>query len=161
MTIMRKKKILVLFLLLTSPGFSHDIKMAIFEVSQGKSGLQLDIVLDKEDFLKTLSSNYGDNRYDPKDLQYLASQYFDSHLIIRINDQCTKFTVAAMEQNRYTITLSGSLNMKVDGVEKVQIENYCMIDEIDRHENIVRLKLNNSDRSFRLNSHRVLTAANY
>ena len=55
MKIMRKKKILVLFLLLTFPGFSHDIKMAIFEVSQGKSGLQLDIVLDKEDFLKTLS----------------------------------------------------------------------------------------------------------
>ena len=155
---MSKKKILVFFLLLTGPGFSHDIKLAIFEMSQGKEGLQLNIVVDKEDFLRTLSSNYGDKRYD---LPYLASQYFDSHLIIRVNDQCATFTIATVEQNRYNIVLAGSLNMTVDWIEEVQVENYCMIDEIDRHENIVRLKLNNSERSFRLNRHRVITGAKY
>ena len=156
-----KKKLIIFFLIVTNSGYAHDIKMAVFEIVQNEHGFQMSITLDKEDFLRTLSSLYGAGPDNLRGLQGRVWQYFDSHLMITINDQCTSLTINTIQHGKENIVLNCSLNLPVGRVEEVRIENYCMIDQIDKHENIMRLKLSDRDRSFRLNRDRVSTTAKY
>lgn len=141
-------------------GFNHDIKIAVFEIYQGKSGLEMTISVDKDDFLKVLENEFTLG-LTSENLGELAFDYLDSKIAIEVNGVCTSFTIHEVEFGNLNIHLKGSLNTQVTKVKEVRMTNTCMIDLFENHDNIMKLKLNDRTRSFRLNSKRTSTIATY
>ncbi|MEO9482531.1 MAG: DUF6702 family protein [Ekhidna sp.] len=141
-------------------GYSHDIKMAIFEISENESGLIISASLDKEDFLKTLAATFP-AEFPKGDIMGLAFEYLNDKLAININGACTSLVINEIEFGRLNIHLKGSLKVGATKIREVEVRNTCMIDLFEGHDNIIKLKLNNRSRSFRLNKNRTSTTAFY
>ena len=141
-------------------GFNHDIKMAIFEIYQGKSGLEMTISVDKEDFLKALAAE-SPSGITSENLGGMAFDYLVSKIAIEVNGECALLALHEIEFSNLNIHLRGKLNTQVCKVEEVRMTNTCMIDLFEDHDNIMKLKLNDRTRSFRLNSKRTTTVATY
>lgn len=141
-------------------GYSHDIKLAVFEVFEAESGLEMNVTLDKEDFLSSLESEFG-IRPTSDNLQKLAFEYLDSKVSIKVNGECTSFAILEIVFSNLNIHLKGSLNIQIAAIEEIHMTNSCMVDLIEDHDNIMKLKLNNKTRSFRLNRSRTSTTATY
>ena len=155
------KKLFTTLLLITIHfGYGHDIKMAIFEIYQGKSGLKITISVDKDDFLKALATEFPTG-LTSENLGELAFDYLASKIAIEINDECTSLALHEIEFDNLNTYLRGSLNTQVCKIEEVRMTNTCMIDLFEDHDNIMKLKLNDRTRSFRLNSRRTSTVAHY
>lgn len=154
-----KKLLNILLLTICFFGYGHDIKMAIFEIYEGESSLEMSISLDKEDFLATLSTEF--HELTSENLELLAFQYLDSKIAININGECTTFTIDEVEFSDLNIHIRGSLNIQINEVKEVQMTNTCMIELFKDHDNIMKLKLNDRTRSFRLNQNRTSTIATY
>ncbi len=156
------RKILLISLLFASAfGYGHDIKMAVFEVSRNEQGLQMTISVDKDNFLEILSIQYAVSRHELENLKKWAWQYIDSHLLLTVNNTCTSFIIDTFEYGEQNIVITGKLDFVTDQIQEVQIENYCLVDVFTDHENIMKLKLNGSERSFRLNKDRTATMVEY
>lgn len=149
-----------LLLLTLNLGFGHDIQMAIFEIYEGRDGLEMTVSIDKEDFLRTLATEFA-SEYSAARIGELAFEYLDSKMAVKVNGECTSFKISEIEYGNLNIHLKGSLNLNVEQVKEVSINNTCMIDLFEDHDNIIKLKLNNRSRSFRLNKDRTSTIALY
>ncbi|MEP0984643.1 DUF6702 family protein [Ekhidna sp.] len=141
-------------------GFGHDIKMAMFEIYEGKSGLEMTVTVDKEDFYSALSEEFP-TKIQEHEIRDLAFEYLESRVSIKVNGACTSFSIHEIESGDLNIHLKGSLNLEVDNVQKVTISNTCMIDLFEDHDNIVKLRLNDRNRSFRMHRNRTSTEAIY
>ena len=141
-------------------GFNHDVKIAVFEISQGKSGLEMTISVDKEDFLKALATEFP-SELASENLGGMAFDYLASKIAIEVNGECTSLTLHEIEFDNLNIHLRGSLNTQVCKVEEIRMTNTCLIDLFEDHDNIMKLKLNDRTRSFRLNNKRTSTVATY
>ncbi|MEQ6167212.1 MULTISPECIES: DUF6702 family protein [unclassified Ekhidna] len=150
----------ILLWLLLHFGYSHDIKMAIFEIYAGKSGLEMMVSLDREDFLSTLSQEFG-SEITSENLEAHAFEYLQCKIAIQVNGECTSFTINKIKLSDFNIHLQGSLNISVSEVTEIRMTNTCMVDLIPDQDNIMKLKLNDRIRSFRLNSNRTSTTAIY
>ncbi|WP_370090227.1 DUF6702 family protein [Ekhidna sp.] len=138
----------------------HDIKMAIFEIFETDSGLAMTVSVDREDFYETLTREFPEKVKTHK-IEDLAFLYLDSKTKITVNGACTSFAIHEIEFGELNIHLTGSLNLRVDGVKEIRVTNTCMIEHYEGHDNIIKLKLNDRTRSFRLNSKRTSTVATY
>lgn len=158
-----KVSVLILILVIGYDGYSHDIKMAVFEISRGESdkGLAISISVDKEDFLKTLFISSGMRLSTKENLKKEAQLYLESNLTIRVNGLCTSLIVTSVDYDNDNIQLEGVFEVSAHIISEVQVENYCLLDVVDDQENIVHLNLNDRQRSFRSNKNRVRTVATY
>lgn len=134
--------------------------MAIFEISQNRHDLNMTVSVDKEDFLQTLLNEFPDE-YSSLKLPELALEYLKSKVYINVNGECASFEIEEVKYGDLNILIKGSLNLSVEHVKEVTIRNTCMIDLFEGHDNIIKLKLNDLNRSFRLNQDRVSTVAKY
>lgn len=148
------------FIALILAGPVHDIKMAIFEIYETDSGLAMTVSVDREDFYETLAREFPVKVKTHK-IEDLAFLYLDSKTAITVNGECTSFEIHEIEFGELNIHLTGSLNLKVDDVKEIRVTNTCMIEIFEGHDNIMKLKLNDRIRSFRLNSKRTSTIAKY
>ncbi len=155
------KKILSLFLILIlSSGFSHDIRMAIFEISDSSEGLTMRVSLDRTDFLNTLKNEFP-IKFTSENINQLMWLYIRDRVHIEVNKNETAFQISEIEYGDNNIYLKGPLNLKIDDIKEVRLTNTCMVDVIKGHDNIMKLKLNDRTRSFRLNEKRTTTLAAY
>ena len=155
-----KSGLSIILLFIAFVGFGHDIKMAIFEISENESGLSMMVSIDKEDFLQTLKAEFSSD-FQKRELEEIAQEYLQSKLSIKVNGDCRSFQLNEIEYGDLNIYLKGSLDGPGRSITEVQITNTVMIDHVKDHDNIIRLKLNERKRSFRLNSDRISTVARY
>lgn len=148
------------FLLSMNFGFGHDLKMAIFEIYEGKTGLEISISIDREVFLQTLKADCSETMLQ-NEFEDAAWEYLDSHMKIFVNDQFGSFHIEEIEYGRQNMIITGSLNVSVKEVREVRMTNTCLVDSIDGHDNIMKLNLGGRLRSFRLNEKRTATTAKY
>lgn len=141
-------------------GYCHDIRMAIFEVFEGDAGLEMTVSLDRNCFTQIIQKECL-TAYNSEDFKLLTSEYLRSKVLIEIDSRCTSFEVFQIEFSEENIFVKGSLNLKTEKIKEVKLTNTCMIDFIEDHDNIMKLKLNDRTRSFRLNSKRTTTVASY
>ena len=150
----------IALIILSYFGYGHDIKMAIFEIYEGNAGLEMKISIDKDDFLKTLAQEFPTTFSNNKITDH-AHTYFGSHVTITVNGKCTSFKIKEVRFSETNIHLTGTLNLQVDEVREVRVTNTCMVDLYKDHDNIIKLRLNEKNRSFRLNKDRTSTVATY
>ncbi|MEO9872872.1 DUF6702 family protein [Ekhidna sp.] len=154
------KKIFSLLLVgISSISYSHDIRMAIFEITENDSGLQMNISVDRYYFYESLKNEFEDHA--TRDFENMAWEYLQSRVAIEVDGNCTAFEITEIEYGEENIYLKGSLNLQLEDIKEVKMTNTCMVDLVEGHDNIMKLKLNDRTRSFRLNSKRTSTIASY
>lgn len=149
-------------MILLSAHFSycHDIRMAVFEIYDGPSGIEMQISADRHNFIQTLKAEFSDS-FCEEMLGQITTEYLQSRLAIEIDGNCTTFEVFGIEYSDENIFIKGTLNLNLKTIQEVKMINTFMIDIIKGHDNIMKLKLNDRSRSFRLNSKRTSTVAFY
>ena len=161
MTYSSMKRIVSFILLFTFfIGYAHDIRMAVFEIIKVEKGLEMHVSVDRYDFFQTLESEYP-AAFDTENLEQITLDYLQSKVAIEIDGKCSDFEIEEIEYYKQNILIKGSLNLDIDEINEVKMTNTCMIDSIEGHDNIMKLKLNDRTRSFRLNSERTSSIASY
>ena len=154
------RRLLIIFLIpLVNFGFGHDIRMAIFEISERNEGLTLKVSMDKDDFYASLEKEFSSLSAD--NIEELSWIYLTKNLDIEVNETRVLFKTGEITFDTYNIHLTTTLNPKISRITKVKMTNTCLIDSIEGHDNIMKLKLNSRVRSFRLNKKRTSTIASY
>lgn len=158
---MTRVLLITLFLQLTTVGYGHDIRLAIFELSQSKNSndLQLSISFDKEDLKNSIRHQYTAASED--DFNKKLVEYLNENFKLTINDQCLTLTVGSIEEENDFIRLKAEINEPVESVSKIRVFNTCLIDYTEGHSNIFKCKLNGKLRSFRLTESRISTEFEY
>ena len=155
------KKIFILFLIpLVNFAFGHDIRMAIFEISENTTGLTIDISLDRADFLACLEKEFL-SEFSEENMKELSWTYLRRKLKIEIDEIEIAYDNEELTMNRNIIHLSANLKFNNHSIKQVKLTNTCFVDIIEGHDNIMKLKLNDRLRSFRLNKKRTSTIASY
>lgn len=150
----------LLFALAFYGSFSHDIRMAVFEIYAGSDGLEMRVSADRYNFIQTLKTEFP-HSFCADQMEQISMQYLESKLTIEIDGECSSFEITSIQYSDENIFIKGSLNLKLNEVRQVKMTNTCMIDLLPGHDNIMKLKLNDRIRSFRLNSKRISTVALY
>ncbi|MEL6556689.1 MAG: DUF6702 family protein [Bacteroidota bacterium] len=153
--------LITLFLQLTTVGYGHDIRLAIFELSQSENsnGLQLSISFDKEDLGNSIRHQYPST--NGSDFNELIVAYLNENFKLTINDQCLTLQIGSIEEENDFIRLKAAINEPVESVSKIRVFNTCLIDYTEGHSNIFKCKLNGKHRSFRLTESRISTEFEY
>ena len=153
--------LITLFLQLTTVGYGHDIRLAIFELSQSENsnGLKLSISFDKEDLENSIRHQYAST--SGSDFNKLIVAYLNENFRLTINDLCMTLQVGSIEEENDFIRLKAEINEPVESVSKIRVFNTCLIDYTEGHSNIFKCKLNGKLRSFRLTESRISTEFEY
>lgn len=155
------KYLLVLCMLASQWLSAHDIKLAVFELSENQNELALTISIDRNDLMKVLQpamQGLGKN----KSFLQVATDYFNEKMAIAVNDECAAILLSRVEYSDHMIYFSGSLKCSVSQpIREIKMSNSCLVDAFSQHENIMKLRLNNKTRSFRLNKDLTSTVAYY
>ena len=143
--------------------YAHDIKMGIFDIHMVKNRYQLDVKLDRMDFLECIKTNFTviNSYMTPENIKIYAEEYLLSNLSIDIDDSCVEPMVTSLSYEDDYIRISAILNYQDEHVESIQITNTCMLDIVDGQTNIMRFDLMDRVRSFRLDEKRISTVVNY
>ena len=113
----------------------------------------------KLDFLHILQTEYLDFCADNLNLSIL--KYLECRLTIEIDGVIPSFDLIKVEFSPENMLIKGTFNQKFADIKQVKMTNTFLIEEIPGHDNIMKLKLNDRTRSFRLNSKRTSTMAIY
>ena len=157
-----KQLILILILCLAGPGFGHDIRMAIFEISQQEGRYVLEVSLDKADLKKSLLTTYPLLRKsdDLDHKEHSIKDYLLNNFQLRINDECQEMTVEKIEYDKEFVRISIALPYE-GPIKDIVVFNTCLIDYNPGHMNIFKAKLNDKVRTFNLNGERISTSFSY
>ncbi len=155
-----KKGIGLLLFFFFHSGHCHDIRIAVFEIFEGSTGLEMRISADRHNFIQTLKTEFQDS-YCEEMFGKITAEYLLNKMAIEVDGHCTSFEVFGIEYSDENIFIQGTLNLNLKSIYEVKMTNTFMIDIIKGHDNIMKLKLNDRSRSFRLNSKRTSTVALY
>lgn len=158
-----KRILTIVFLLSLNFGFGHDLRMAIFEISEGENGLELSVSIDRDGFMTTLQENCNESLIH-HEFEDAVWEYLDSHMKIYVNDKLGKLDVGSIELGDQNIFINGALNVPdeiIGEIREIRMTNSCLVETIEGHDNLMKLKINDRQRSFRLNKDRISTTATY
>ena len=158
------KRILIIILLTVSHfGYSHDMKMAMFEIFKSDVGYGLDMSFDKLDFEKSLITSFPEMS-GLKDSEARAAyiiHYIESNLQMDFNGVCITPEVQSIVYEEEYVRVYAMLPLQLDDIHTINIFNTCLIDYNEGHMNIIKVRLNGAVRTFRLSAERIRTTVEY
>ncbi len=155
--------IIIVALAVGNIAYSHDLRMAIFEISQEDDGYKLNISLDKNNFLKSLLTNYPElaKNYSEELLEKYIASYMEGNLLLTFDDVCSEITINSVEYQKENIYIKAELEVSKDHVSRIEVLNTLMIDYNEGHLNIIKFRVNESVRTFKLSEERISTVVEY
>lgn len=143
-------------------GYSHDIKMAIFEISRQYNGYIMEVSLDKADFERSLLTTYPvlQQSDDPDLRKHFIREYLYNNFQLHINAQCQEMRIEKITHQEEYVKLAIELPY-IGTVKEINVFNTCLIDYNPGHMNIFKANLNDKVRTFNLNEDRITTSFSY
>ena len=137
-------------LLFLSLGFvAHDTPMAFFELTIIEDAIEVNMEFEQKALEESIESKFlkdGSNE--------LIKAYLLQHTEWVINEEATALDILSMDKKKGHIYVQAQL--KVEGaVKTIGVQNTCLIDDIEGHHNIIRLKQKDRLREFGLFKSRV------
>lgn len=136
---------------------AHDVRMAVFEISEKNNAFDLFVRFDREDLLIALREYCPDYNQ----LTDCFVEYMDSNLNLQFNGQPVELVYDKHLFEQDFVELNFQLKTSESLVKTIKVENTCMIQSMEGHLNIVKSMLNGRSRSFRLDKDRVETIIRY
>ena len=143
---------------------AHDIRLAIFELSESASGdyLSLNVSMDKEDLQRSISNlhpDFADASATTKENWIVA--YLKENFKITAAQDCAEITNFDLSYEEDFVKIKARVKGLSKPIRQIQIQNTCLIDYTEGHSNIIKCKLHGKLRSFRLTEDRVSTVIEY
>jgi len=150
-----KSLLTVTVLLFTNLVYGHDIRMAIFEISEGENGYALEISFDKEDLFKSLSIALGAG-----ETEELIKDYLEGNFQVVFNGKCITPKIEGIKYEEEYIRVACAIPSMLNKVETIDVYNTCLLDN-EGHMNIIKSKLYGRTRTFRMTNERTSTIIDY
>jgi len=151
----------ILLLQIATFGYGHDIRLAIFEISEGQSVNQLilNISFDKDDLELSLTMNYPQISQGVKN--DLIRKYVNENFQISLNSNSVELIINSIKYDDEFVRLTASITEFNESIKQIRVFNTCLIDYTEEHSNIIKSKLYDKVRSFRLTEDRISTVIDY
>ena len=150
-------KLIVGYMILWFASADHDIKMARFRVEKQTSGYEISVAFDRVDILEAVYSQ-------PVERVEVIEQieaYVKPRVTYRIDGRAIPYQFESIEYTKENIILTGTIKVPIGRVDEIEVENTCLIQEIDGHLNIMEFFMNDNKRYFRLHEGRTKTTVTY
>ncbi len=141
------KTIVLCLSLLMSAWMTHDAAIAVFTIYESAGTLKLKTVIDRADLSKELAVQ--ESQISVKILQ----EYLESHCSFIINDTQVRFEVNQVKNDNDHIIVQSILKCDFKNYKIIEINNTCL-NTISNHSNIIRIRLNDTQRDFRMHKGR-------
>lgn len=139
-------------LLFVCCGFvAHNTPMAFFELTLMEDAIEVEMEFEQkalEDAIQSKFVKEGSNE--------LIEAYLVKHTAWVINDETNALEILSVDKKKGHVYVQAQL--KVDGaVKSIAVQNTCLINDVEGHYNIIRLKQQDRLREFGLNKERTST----
>ncbi|GEM_PF-2165096 len=155
-----KKIILIISLMIVNFGYGHDLRMAIFEISQANGYYVIDITFDKNNIRESLITSFGRVSYQEEYLQQSIKDYLAGNFKIIINGECISPEIKGLTFDEEHLRIHAVLPVNFHHISTIEVFNTCLL-ENRGHMNIVKSNFNGQVRTFRLTKDRVSTIIDY
>lgn len=142
---MRGVFLLISFFVATS--FTHDVAVAVFTLSDSGDHLQLKVVLDRAHLSQELQIQ--ESAIDVKNIQ----EYLTDHTQFRFDETENPIVINQIKNDADHIIAQGVFIKRIEDYNTLIIKNTTLI-TIPSHSNIVRLRVRNAERDFRMHKGR-------
>ena len=159
-----KALFLLLLLSFASTLEAHDIRIAIYELSESddKDHLILNASVDAEDLEKSLRSTYKEyQQASSAEKEQWMIIYFSKHLQFNIGGQFVQMKGFSFRYEEGFVKVNAVLPYTSRPIRQINVVNTCLIDYTEGHSNIIKCKLHGKLRSFRLTEDRTSTLIEY
>lgn len=134
--------------------FSHDIQVAYYKIYEDQNLVCVDFVFEKEDIVHTFTN------VKPEFLIDTLQTYLQKHFTLRINSQEKILDYTKKELTAKHIHIQGSISSQIQTIKSLEINNTCLLN-IEKHSNIIKIRLDKEERDFLMNSERTTITVNY
>ncbi|MEM9328263.1 MAG: DUF6702 family protein [Bacteroidota bacterium] len=138
-------------------GVDHDVKMARFTVEEQNENYEIAVSFDRVDILEAI---YGRPTESIEVLDQIGD-YVERRVAYKFDGRPVPFQLDAIEYTKDNILLNGIIHAPGGTVHTIEVENTCLLDEVDGHMNIMEFFLSNHRRYFRLHEGRTKTIVDY
>ena len=140
-------KVFLFIASLLASNFNHDVAIAVFTLYELEGTLQLKTVIDREDLSNELV--IPESEINVKTLQ----KYLEVHCTIIINETPVTIEVNQIENDEDHIIVQSIMTGDFKSYKNIEVRNTCL-NTISNHSNIIRIKLNDTQRDFRMHEGR-------
>ena len=160
---MVKRIFALLFCLISYFGYSHDLRMAVFEIYKEDNRYQVKVDFDKADLLQSVltANQVRLDELTTADRNELIVSYINQNFQVAINGHCQEMSVTNITEDADFIHINLTLGKVLREVLYVDVFNTCLIDYHAKHMNIVKALFHDKLRTFRLSSERLTTTIDY
>lgn len=148
---MKSYFLISLFAFLLSPP-PHDIPMGIFSLTFEQEQIRMDIKLEVEDVEKAVAAHFKQKSTDR-----LVEKYILKHTSWSINDQPLTPELCSTEKQADHYLIKMDFVTPSLPLTTMTIVNECLLQEIDKHSNVIYIQQNGERRGFRLHKDRTQT----
>ena len=131
---------------------AHDIPLSITTLNWESQSVNVELKFDKEDLEQVIGLE--------KDLASSSKikQYIQSHTQFQVNGKQLKLSIASVENDEEHYIVKALLENPPADAKTMQIQNTCLVKEINNHSNIIYLNYEDQRRGFRLHKDRPSTS---
>lgn len=133
---------------------THDVRIAIFYISETNGHINMEITFDVEDLSKSLDINRSNIKLEN------IQAYIDNHTHFQFNKQDVSLQLSEYKIVRDHIKVTGRFGKVKNNIDTISVENTCMT-EISGHSNIIQIDLNNKSKDFRMHKDRTIINLDY
>lgn len=158
-----KKILIILLLLLCHFSYAHDIKMAVFEITESGNGYALDISFDKLELEKSLITAYPEllTMNDNERRERFIIEYLEGNFQMMFNGSCVSPEIHSVSYERDYVRVHATVVRHFTDIKTIDVFNTCLIDYNKGHLNIIKVSLHDRVRTFRLSADRIRTTIDY
>lgn len=142
-------------------GYSHDARLAVFEVSQDDGQYKLTINLDILDLQKSILTAYPELQgQNGEQYKGYIEEYIRNNFQLIIDGECQEWATDSMKFDKNYMRLYCKLDY-VGEAKEIEVFNTCLIDYNEKHTNIFKSTLHDKIRTFKLSAERISTRVTY
>lgn len=132
----------------------HDVPVAIFYITESNGMLEMNITFDLEDFSESLEIKTTE--IDRERMQ----NYLREHTSFQFNSQVANLKISEVKIVRDHVKVKGNFGKTIKNIDRIKIENTCLID-VFRHSNVIQVDLNNKSKDYRMHKKRTVINLEY
>lgn len=154
---MNKFKILVLLILLPTLAFTthkYYVSSTKIEYKKEARSLQITMRIFIDDLQETINTTYSKNLElalpnEPEEIDSLINNYVSKKFEIRINDEQKKYSYIGKEYNQDEIYIYLEIE-NVEFIKAIEIKNSMLMELFPEQQNIIKLYINDTKKTFLL-----------
>lgn len=154
---MNKFKILVLLILVPTLAFTthkYYVSSTKIEYKKEARSLQITMRIFIDDLQETINTTYSKNLElalpnEPEEIDSLINNYVSKKFEIRINDEQKKYSYIGKEYNQDEIYIYLEIE-NVEFIKAIEIKNSMLMELFPEQQNIIKLYINDTKKTFLL-----------